>query len=669
MYYTKIEKMKELINTLNKASELYYNGKDSFLTDKEYDIKLEELKKLEQEQKIIYSNSPTINVGAPILSELNKVQIKNKPMLSLDKIHSAQEIINFSDGYDLIASIKCDGLSVRLMYKDTDLVSANTRGNGYEGGDITEHAKHFLNIPIKIAKTGTYIIDGEAVILDQDFEIVNKNGEYKNSRNLASGSLALLDMSIVESRRLSFIAWDVIEGGDKEFYHYNLEDAQALGFTVVPSLALDCTKIEEEEIDKINNDLLNEAKEKGIPNDGVVWKINNLAAGDERGKTEHHFLNAVAWKPKDEEYKTRLNYITYDVSRNGVLTPVAVFEPVEIDGSTVERASLHNMSVMEEVLGKTPYCGEFIWVYKANQIIPQISRANKQDYGDIISHGGVTTGLGGDYGILCPICEGLTSIHVSDSGVKVLMCDNPNCEGKLAQQIDHFFGIKGLNVKGISRKTIEKLIDWGWINGLRDIYELDRYRAEWISKTGFGENSVGKILSAIDASKKGCVLSAFISALGIPLVGRTIAKEIVKYYNTWEEFRAAVGGDWTEFEGFGPEISKAINNFDYTEADEIAAGLEFKQPQSSNDEEISTPAAGVIFCVTGKTHVWKNRAALTSYIESIGGKVVSSMSSKVQYLINNDATSTSAKNTAAKKAGIPILTEEDFISKFGSDQG
>ena len=665
MYYTKIEKMKELINILNKASDLYYNGKDSFLTNKEFDNKLNELQQLEKELNITLSNSPTINVGAPVLEGVKTIEIKDKPMLSLDKVHSAEEVETFAEGNDVIASIKCDGLSVRLIYQDTDLISANTRGNGYEGQDITEHIKHFLNVPLKIAKTGTYIVDGEAVILDKDFEIVNKNGEYKNSRNLASGSLFLLDMSIVKSRRLSFIAWDVIEGGDKEFYHYNLEDAEALGFTIVPALTLDCTRVDKKEIDEINEHLLFIAKENGIPNDGVVWKINNLAAGDKRGKTEHHFLNAVAWKPEDAEYETKLKYITYDVSRNGVLTPVAVFEPVEIDGSTVERASLHNMSVMEDVLGKTPYCGEHVWVYKANQIIPQISRANKQDYGDIISHGGVTTGLGGDYGVLCPICGGLTEIRTSDAGVDVLYCTNDNCEGKLAQRIDHYCGKKGLDIKGLSRKTIEKLIDWGWINELRDIYELDRYRAEWISKTGFGESSVGKILSAINASKKECVLSAFISALGIPLVGRTVAKEIVKYYDTWEEFRAAVGGDWTEFEGFGPEMSKAINNFDYTEADEIAAGLEFKQPEVQNSEKSAT-AAGLTFCVTGKLKSYRNRDELKSYIESIGGKVVGSMSSKVNYLINNDSTSSSAKNVAAKKAGIPILTEEEFLAQFSS---
>lgn len=654
--------IKELINELNKASELYYNGKDSFLTDREYDIKLEELRKLEQEQKIIYSNSPTINVGAPVLSELNKVQIKNKPMLSLDKVHSAQEIINFSDGYDLIASIKCDGLSVRLVYQDTDLVSANTRGNGYEGSDITEHIKHFLNVPLKIAKTGTYIIDGEAIIYDKDFEIINVNNEFKNNRNTASGALALLDMSIVENRKLSFIAWDIIEGASTNWYHYNLEEAEELGFTTVPAVALDCTKLEEEEINQINEDLILEAKKYyGIPCDGVVWRINNIDIGNKKGQTVHHFLNAVAWKPVDEEYETRLKYIDYDVSRNGVLTPVAVFDPIDLDGSIVERASLHNRSIMKEVLGETPYAGEKIWVIKSNMIIPQITRANKKDYGDIVAAGGVTVGLGGDYGVLCPICGGLTSIKVSESGVETLYCDNEECPGKLAQRIDHFCGKKGLDIKGISRKTIEKLIDWGWINGFADIFRLEQHKTEWMSKEGFGAASVGKILLSIEAARSGSKMGNFLSGIGIPLVGRTVAKEIVKYYSTWKEFREAVGGDWTEFEGFGPEISKAINSFDYTEADEVAGMLDFIQPEV---QDKITPTAALKdkrLCVTGKVTHFANRDALKADIEAKGGKLVNSVTSKTDYLITNTPDSGTAKNRDAQRLGVKIITEEEYL--------
>lgn len=371
--------MQDLINELNQARYEYYNGGECSLSDKEYDTKLEQLKELEQLNHVIYANSPTTKVGAPVLNGLNKITIQGKPMLSLDKVHTSEEIIDFSDGYDLIASIKCDGLSVRLIYQDTDLISANTRGDGYIGGDITEHIKQFLNVPIKIAKTGTYIIDGEAIIYDKDFEIINKNGEFKNNRNTASGALALLDMSVVASRRLSFIAWDVIEGGSYKEYHYNMEEAEELGFTVVPAFALDCTKVENEEITNINQDLLNIAQEKGIPCDGVVWRINDIIAGEKKGQTAHHFLNAVAWKPQDEEYETELIDIEWSMGRTGILTPVAIFKSIIIEGSEVSRASLSNVAIMKQTLGDKPFKGQKVYVTKRNQIIPKIERAKNEE--------------------------------------------------------------------------------------------------------------------------------------------------------------------------------------------------------------------------------------------------------------------------------------------------
>ena len=366
-----------LINELNNASKLYYNGQESFLSDSEFDKKLARLMELENKYNLVYSNSPTANVGSKVLSQLDKIQINDKPMLSLDKVHSAEEIIKFSDGYDIMASVKCDGLSVRLIYDKGYFLSANTRGNGYEGADITEHIKHFLNVPLHIKKTERYIIDGEAIIYDSDFAIMNKDGKFKNNRNTASGALALLDMNEVTSRRLSFVAWDVIKGGVSDLcYHYNIEEAEKLGFTVVPMMALDCTKVEKINIDELNKDLLDLAELEGIPCDGIVWRINDLVAGDEKGRTEHHFLNAVAWKAKDEEYETKLRYIDYDVSRTGQLTPVAVFCPIDVDGTTIERCSLFNISVLEEKLGK-PYIGQKLWVCKRNQIIPYINRAEK----------------------------------------------------------------------------------------------------------------------------------------------------------------------------------------------------------------------------------------------------------------------------------------------------
>ena len=647
------EKIKELIAELNNASSKYYNGQESPLTDAEFDKKLNELKKLEQKEKIIYSNSPTIHVGSPVLSELKKVQISGKPMLSLDKVHSAKEIINFNSSEDLIASIKCDGLSVRLVYEDTDLVSANTRGNGIEGGDITEHVKHFLNVPLKIAKGGRYVIDGEAVILDKDFEIINKNGEFKNSRNAASGALSLLDVSIVEKRRLSFIAWDVIEGTSTNFYHYNLEEAEELGFKTVPAVALDCTKIEENEINEINKDLLSEAeKYYGIPCDGIVWRINKQSEYDKKGRTEHHFCGAVAWKPSDEEFETELLDIEFTMGRTGVLTPVAVFKPVDDGVSIIERASLHNISVMINILGKRPYKGQKIWVFKANKIIPQLARA-EQGTGELIFDPTIAT--------VCPICGESVTIEESDSGVLNMVCGNPSCEGKLVNRIEHYLGIKGLNVKGISKKTLEKLIDWGWINGLRDIYKLNEHQVDWESRPGFGKASVSKILNAIDAEGRHTKLNSFITAIGIPLVGASVAKEICKYYSTWSDFRDAIGGDWTEFEGFGPEISKAINSFDYTEADEIVAGgLAFIQQEVQSEV---TPAAAIKdkkFCATGKLQNF-TRDSLKADIEAHGGKLVSSVTSATDYLITNTPDSGTSKNKDAQRLGVKIITENEYL--------
>ena len=578
----------------------------------------------------------------------------------LDKAHSAEDIVKALNGYDLIASIKCDGLSVRIIYQDGEIVSANTRGDGYVGQDITEHIKYFTNVPLHINKKDTYIIDGEAIIYDDDFEYINRNDEYANSRNLAAGSLSLLDMSIVKDRRLSFIAWDVIKGEIAKEIHYNFEEAEDLGFTVVPAQILDCTKIEKEEIDQVNKYLMETAKIKGIPCDGIVWKINDITMGAAKGQTAKFFNNAIAWKPEQEEHKTYLKDIHYDVSRNGILTPVAVFEPIKIDGSVVEKASLHNMSIMEEVLGATPYYGEPVWVYKANLIIPQISRAEKLSYGDIVAGCGVTVGLGGDYGILCPICGSTTSIITSNTGVKVLYCENEDCPGKLAQRLDHFLGKKGLDVHGISLATLHKLIDWGWINELRDIFKLEQHKIEWISKEGFGETSVGKILSNINSTRKEVTLVNYISALGIPLVGKTVAKEITKYYSTWEEFRAAVHGNWTVFDGFGSEMNDAINNFDYTEADYIAENyITFAAPQSN---EVLTQISAIKdkkFCATGKLKNY-SRDSLKVDIESYGGRMVNSVTSATDYLITNTPDSGTQKNRDAQKLGVKIITEEQY---------
>ena len=628
--------MIELVKELNKASEDYYNFGTSNLTDKEFDEKLEQLKKLEKEMGLVYSNSPTHKVGAPVLGSIKKVKIQGRPMLSLDKVHSIEEIIDWAKGHPIIGTIKCDGLSCRLTYEDGNLVLANTRGDGEIGGDITEHVKYFTNVPLHINKKDRYVIDGEAIIKLDDFEIINKNGEFKNPRNTAAGTLSLLDMSIVKQRRLSFIAWDIIEGGTYKFYSDNLIEANSLGFeTVFQTIQMD------------NDLVLFQAKKLNIPCDGVVWKYDNLTVDTTR--TDKFFNNAVAWKPANETYDTKLLDIEYTIGRTGKLTPVAVFEPVDILGSECERASLHNLSIMEQIFGTLcPGKGTPIKVFKADLIIPQVESAEE-------------SGNGLPIPILenCPIC-GEKLIIKQDNDSKILFCPNEQCEGKFLNIVDHYAGKSGLDIKGLSKATLTKLMNWGWLNSLTDLYKLNTHKQEWYTKSGFGIKSVDNILNAIEASKK-TTLNKFIAALGIPLVGSKVAKDLASHFGTWDKFMEAVDSKYEFYQlpNFGIEMYKAILNYNYAEARSIAAEyLEFETAQAETADKLS----GLTFVITGKVYKVKNRDELKTIIENNGGKVTGSVSKNTNYLINNDVNSTSAKNVSATRLGIPILTEEEFFN-------
>ena len=652
--------IRELIDKLNYYTKKYDEGSPE-ISDKEWDDLYFELEKLEKSSGIIYPDSPTQKIDFQTVSELKKVK-HNHPMLSLDKTKSVEELQSFVNGPSYkeangwCAMFKMDGLTCSLHYINGKLVSAETRGNGVEGEDITHNAFVVNNIPKTIPTNEEIIVDGEIICDYINFSQFEK--DFANPRNFAAGSIRQLSNAEVASRQLSFIAWDLIKGCDDiDFFFWRLEKLDEWGFTTVPRIG-DAETVSDA-IEFLDDKKKNDFEWSKYPIDGYVFRFQSQKYYNSLGSTDHHFRGAIAYKFYDEEHETTLKSIDYDVSRMGILTPVAVFEPIEIDGSVVERASLHNMSIMEEILGATPYYGQHVWVIKANQIIPQITKAIKKDYGDIVAAGGCTVGLGGDYGVLCPICGGLTEIRTSDSGVNVLYCINDNCEGKLAQRIDYFCGKKGLDIKGLSRKTIEKLIDWGWINELSDIFKLERYKTDWISKEGFGAASVGKILDAINASIHGVQLSSFISALGIPLVGRTVAKEIVKYYSSWEDFKAAIGGDWTQFEGFGPEISKAINSFDYSEADKIAEMLDFAQPEAQNEVAPASAIKDKNFVITGKLS--RKRDEIKAEIESLGGKVTGSVSSKTDFLICNDKNSTTGKSADAKKLGIPVITEDEYL--------
>ena len=380
-----LNKMRQLIEELIKASDAYYNTGNTIMSDKEFDSKLAELELLEKKTGIVMSNSPTQRVGAPVLSKLDKVIHEFKPMLSLRKVHSAEEIIKFANGKELIAMIKLDGLSVRLTYHYGVLSKAETRGNGIEGSDITLHVKQFENVPLVINnKAESYVVDGEAIITDSDFEAINAalpEGEekYKNSRNLASGTLALLDTSLVKERHLRFIVWDVIVGDDNEYFYDRIKNAQKLGFKVTPTFKQSRLEgLDKELIISNINYVFDLSKELGYPNDGVVFKINDVRYGESLGQTSHHFCNAIAYKAKNDEYETTLRDIEWQVGKSGVLTPIAIFNPVEIDGTIVERASLSNVSIMKQTLGIKPFVGQIIMISKRNMIIPKVERAKDE---------------------------------------------------------------------------------------------------------------------------------------------------------------------------------------------------------------------------------------------------------------------------------------------------
>ena len=639
------KQMSQLIDTLNKASSLYYNTGNSFLTDKQFDAMLKELKTLEEKTGIVYSNSPTNTVGAPVLDSITKVKL-DIPMLSLAKVHSQEEIDEFAQDHCILGMIKADGLSVRLCYIDGNFAQASTRGNGTIGSDITEHIKYFTNVPLTINHPGKYIIDGEAVIKQKDFEQINQTGEYKNPRNLAAGTLNLLDMSEVAKRRLSFVAWDVIAGDGNNSLSKQLQNAAHLGFEVIYFSFTDS-----------NEEILQKADYLGIPCDGVVWKFEDKVFGQSLGKTAHHFNSGIAWKPTDEVAESKLLGIEWSLGRTGVITPVALFEPVELEGSEVSRASLHNLTIMEEMLGK-PYLNQEISIIKANQIIPQIQYAvkrneldNQQDLIDI----SIPT--------ICPICGGLLTIE-KEVDTEVLMCTNSDCEGKLVNRITHFCGKKGLDIKGLSKATIEKLVDWGWITELSDLYHLDQHYHDWVAKPGFGQKSVTNLLAAVENSKI-VTLESFIAAIGIPHIGNSLTKEICKYVNSYEDFRDKINNHWNFMiiDGIAVEKQDALLHFDYSEADRVALEMT-SWTTAASSEPTSSPLSGLTIVVTGRLNKFSNRDAFINLITSNGGKVVNSVSRNTSILINNDIESNSSKNRTAKDLGVPILTEEDFLAKY-----
>ncbi len=647
------------VNELNKASEAYYNTGQPIMSDAEFDNKLEKLRQWEEETGIVLSNSPTHNVGATVLDNIKEVTHKT-PMLSLEKCHSTEEIVKFANNHNLVASVKLDGLTVRLTYKDGDLILAESRGNGTVGSDVTEHVKQFTNVPLHINKEGTYIIDGEALIKVDDFAEINKNEEYKNSRNLAAGTLSSLDTSVVKDRKLSWYAWEVAEGDSDNSFYKRLLNAQNLGFDVVPCYDITINEFNQLQI-HIDN-FINIAETENLPQDGVVFKFDDITYGKSLGNTSHHFRNGIAYKIFNDSVETTLRDIKWSCGKTGVLTPVAIFDTVDIEGSEVSRASLHNVSVMNEILGRS-WKGQKIGVYKANMIIPAIRWAEQFDsskFDDLV--------LDVSYINIpdkCPICGQSTKI-IKDNNSELLVCTNDNCKGKLLGKLIHAASKNALNIDGISESTIEKFINLGWLNSIKDIYHLSDHENEIKTLNGFGKKSVEKLLLSIEKSRN-TSLERFIYSLSIPSIGKSVSKDISKLceenFNNFIALMKSSPEKLLTINGFGVVMMNSMAKWWHENSlwvYDLSKEFTFEKSKSVSNETSNT-LQGKTFVVTGSVNHYKNRDELKTDIVAHGGTVVGSVSSKTNYLINNDINSTSSKNKKAKSLNIPIITENEFI--------
>ena len=650
------EMMLGMISILNDASYAYYNTGNPIMSDKEFDMRLEDLKELEKETGVIFSNSPTQDVvGWPILDELPKA-VHNHEMLSLNKCHSIQEIVEFSNNKELVVSVKLDGMTASLLYENGIFVKGESRGNGHVGVDITEHIKQFMNIPLKINKKNRYIVDGECIISDDDFARINQNEEYKNSRNLIAGTLNSLDTTVVSQRRAKFIVWDVIEGGSSDKLTDNLNDAESLGFSVVPFWYP--VNLESKKLQSTLDYVFEYASDEGLPCDGVVFKFNDIEYGKSLGSTNHHFKDGIAYKPKDKTYKTKLIDVEWNCSKSGQLTPVAIFEPVDIDGSTITKSTVHNVSILEEL---NLCIGDTIEIFKANQVIPAIKRnvsAEQRQYIEAIE---APTIYIPEY---CPICGCKTKIK-QDNNSKVLVCTNENCKGKLLGKLTHYVSKNAMDIKGLSESTLEKFIELGWINDFKDIYLLKHHAAEMVKFDGFGETSVKKLLNSIEKSRI-TTLDRFIYSLSIPLIGRSASKIIAEYFNydfngLLDNFGFWKGFDWTTLDGFGKAMSDSMDKFITDNVTkyfvDLPGYLIFKKPETTSS---SNSLEGKVFCITGSLNHFANRDEVKEKIESLGGKVSGSVNTKTDYLVCNEA-SNSSKYKKAQSLGVRIVDEDELI--------
>lgn len=646
----KITQMKELIVELNNASNAYYNSNKSVMSDYDFDLKLEELKQLEKEIGIVFSNSPTHNVGYNISDELAEVE-HNHPMLSLDKTKSINELIQFAGYNNCFLSVKCDGLTTSLRYLNGKLISAETRGNGTKGQDVLQNVLTMNNVPKEIPYKDELIIDGETIIGWDTFREINAKlpmgQKYKHPRNLVSGSLQLLDSQQAAERHMRFIAWRVIKGFSHKSVFFDLKEAEKNGFEIVPTFTYSNTSSDLGNISKILDALRNQADLYNIPYDGAVMAIDNYAIAESMGRTDKFFKHSIAYKYEDELYETVLKDIEWSVSKSGLINPIAVFDPVDLSGAITTRATLHNITYIKDMmLG----IGDRIRIYRSNMVIPKVHDSiDKSGNFNIPTH--------------CPICH-QPAIIKKDNDSEVLICTNEYCEGKLLKRLSHAVSKNALNIENLSEASLKRFIQLGYVKSIKDIYHLEDFKEQIQSLEGFGQKSVEKLLSAIQKSRN-TTLAQFLYSLSIPLLGKSASKDISKVCeNDFEVFVNVLSNKgrtaFTHIDGIGIELAMSMtdywNKYNLAILD-LANELIFeKEKENSTVDTLQ----GKSFCITGKLISYSNRAELVKEIESHGGKVVSSVTKKTDYLINNDTESVSSKNKTAKSLGIPIISEVKF---------
>lgn len=649
----KTARIKELTAKLNEAAKVYYSGTDEIMSNYEYDRLYDELAALEKETGIVLAGSPTNRVGYETLGSLPKEEHET-PMLSLDKTKSVEALADFAGEHKSILSWKLDGLTVVVTYREGRLYKAVTRGNGYVGEVITQNARVFVNLPAEIPYKGELVIRGEAVITYSDFEkingtIENPDEKYKNPRNLCSGSVRQLNNEITASRNVRLIVFALIRADGVDFDNSRerqFEWLEEQGFDVVERKLANGSDMAE----KVNF-FAKAVENNDFPSDGLVLMYDDIEYGESLGATAKFPRNAIAFKWADELARTKLRYVEWSASRTGLINPVAVFEPVELEGTTVSRASVHNVSIVRELkLG----IGDELTVYKANMIIPQIAE-NLTGSGTL------------EIPKLCPVCGGRAEIK-SSAGADSLYCVNPLCQAKQIKSFEHFVSRNAVNIDGISEQTLEKFIDRGFIKDYTDLYHLDRHRDEIVEMEGFGEKSYENIIKSVEESRK-TTLDRVIYGLGIAGIGLANAKLICRRYDgDFDKIVSASAQELSQIDGIGDVLAFAFSDYfadDIKKSSFYALLSELELEREVR--EIDSPIAGKVFVITGSVNNFANRDELKAYIESLGGKASGSVSSKTDYLINNDVNSTSSKNKKARELGIPILSEKDFLALTGRD--